>query len=84
MRGWAASEPSTPPFALPQSKPSWSLLGASLSPDDDVPPLGIFSPDGERIIILAAGGIYEMNADGTNLQKLDPIGDHGGLDWGQR
>ncbi len=47
-------------------------------------PMGIFSPDGERIIILAAGGIYEMNADGTNLQKLDPIGDHGGLDWGQR
>jgi Tol biopolymer transport system component len=47
-------------------------------------PMGIFSPDGQRIVILAAGGIYTLNADGSGVRKLAPSGDHGGLDWGQR
>ena len=47
-------------------------------------PMGIFSPDGARIVVMGAGGIYLMNADGSNVRKIDPIGDHGGLDWAQR
>jgi Tol biopolymer transport system component len=46
-------------------------------------PMGIFSSDGERIVLLAAGGIYALNPDGSDLRKLDPAGDHGGLDWGE-
>lgn len=45
-------------------------------------PMGIFSPDGGQIVVLAAGGIYALKADGSELRQLDPVGDHGGLDWG--
>jgi mono/diheme cytochrome c family protein len=44
-------------------------------------PMGVFAPDGAHIVVMGAGGIYLMNADGSNLRKIDPIGDHGGLDW---
>jgi mono/diheme cytochrome c family protein len=44
-------------------------------------PMVAFSPDGAHIAVIGAGGIYRMNADGTNVRKIDPIGDHGGLDW---
>ena len=44
-------------------------------------PMAVFSPDGTHIIIMDANGIYLMNADGTSLRKIDPLGDHGGLDW---
>jgi mono/diheme cytochrome c family protein len=47
-------------------------------------PMGVFSPDGRQVVVSAAGGIYMLNADRTNLRRLDPVGDHGGLDWGQR
>jgi Tol biopolymer transport system component len=46
-------------------------------------PMGVFSPDGAQIVVLAAGGIYALNPDGGELRKLDPTGDHGGLDWGR-
>lgn len=46
-------------------------------------PMGIFAPDGSRIVVIGAGGIYLANADGSNVRKIDPIGDHGGLDWAQ-
>jgi Tol biopolymer transport system component len=45
-------------------------------------PMAVFSPDGDRIVLLAAGGVYSLNPDGSDLRKLDPLGDHGGLDWG--
>jgi mono/diheme cytochrome c family protein len=44
-------------------------------------PMAVFSSDGQQIVIMGAGGIYLMDADGKNLQKIDPLGDHGGLDW---
>jgi len=44
-------------------------------------PMASFSPDGKQIAVLGAGGIYLMNADGSRLRRIDPIGDHGGLDW---
>jgi mono/diheme cytochrome c family protein/Tol biopolymer transport system component len=47
-------------------------------------PTAVFSPDGTRIAIMAGGGIYLMQADGSDLRKIDPLGDHGGLDWGGR
>jgi hypothetical protein len=37
-----------------------------------------------RKILLGAGGIYLMDADGSNLRRIDRIGDHGGLDWARK
>lgn len=47
-------------------------------------PMAVFSPDGREIALMGAGGIFLMNADGTNLRKIDALGDHGGLDWAGR
>jgi Tol biopolymer transport system component/mono/diheme cytochrome c family protein len=44
-------------------------------------PMAAFSPDGKQIVVLAAGGMYLMDADGGRLRRIDPTGDHGGLDW---
>jgi Tol biopolymer transport system component len=44
-------------------------------------PMAVFSPDGSQIVVMGAGGIYLLNADGSNLRVIDPLGDHGGLDW---
>ena len=30
---------------------------------------------------MGAGGIYMIDADGSRLRRIDPLGDHGGLDW---
>lgn len=44
-------------------------------------PMARFSPDGQQLAIMGLGGIYLMQPDGANLRRLDPVGDHGGLDW---
>jgi Tol biopolymer transport system component len=40
-----------------------------------------FSPDGKHIAILAAGGIYLMNPDGSDLKLLTDAAGVGTLDW---
>jgi tricorn protease-like protein len=44
-------------------------------------PMAVFSSDGRQIVMMGAGGIYLLNPDASNLRKIDPLGDHGGLDW---
>jgi mono/diheme cytochrome c family protein len=44
-------------------------------------PMALFAPDGRQIVIMGAGGIYLIGADGENFRQIDPLGDHGGLDW---
>ncbi len=44
-------------------------------------PMVACSPDGQQIAIMAYGGIYLMNPDGSAIRRIDPLGDHGGLDW---
>jgi Tol biopolymer transport system component len=44
-------------------------------------PAAVWSPDGQRIAILAGGGIYLMNADGSGLAGIDQRGGHGTIDW---
>jgi len=44
-------------------------------------PMAAFAPDGKQVAIMGLGGIYLMAPDGGQLRKIDPAGDHGGLDW---
>jgi len=44
-------------------------------------PMAAFAPDGKQIAAIGLGGIYLMEADGSRLRRIDPVGDHGGLDW---
>jgi Tol biopolymer transport system component len=44
-------------------------------------PMALFMPDGQQIVMMGSGGISLMNRDGSNLRKIDPLGDHGGFDW---
>ena len=43
-------------------------------------PLVSFTADDREIVVMAAGGVYRMNLDGSKLRRISPIGDHGGLD----
>jgi Tol biopolymer transport system component len=47
-------------------------------------PMAAFAPDGKQIAVMGLGGIYLMDADGSRLRRIDPLGDHGGLDWPQK
>lgn len=47
-------------------------------------PMASFSPDGKQILAMGAGGIYLMQADGSGLRRIDPTGDHGGIDWARK
>jgi mono/diheme cytochrome c family protein len=44
-------------------------------------PMALFAPDGQQIVMMGAGGIYLIDVDGGNFRQIDPVGDHGGLDW---
>jgi mono/diheme cytochrome c family protein len=44
-------------------------------------PMVAFSPSGKQVAVMGYGGIYLMNPDGSQLRRIDPLGDHGGLDW---
>jgi mono/diheme cytochrome c family protein len=44
-------------------------------------PMALFAPDGRQIVMMGAGGIYLLGADGEHFRQIDPLGDHGGLDW---
>ncbi len=35
-------------------------------------PYSAWAPDGNTVIVFATGGLYEVNADGSNLKKLAP------------
>jgi mono/diheme cytochrome c family protein/Tol biopolymer transport system component len=47
-------------------------------------PMAVFAPDGQQIVMMGAGGIYLMDADGGHFRQIDALGDHGGLDWAPR
>jgi Tol biopolymer transport system component len=44
-------------------------------------PACAWSPDGKRLAIVAGGGIYLMNADGSDFVQIDHRGGHGTVDW---
>lgn len=44
-------------------------------------PSAAFSPDGAQVAVMGGRGIYLLDADGSDLRKLDRAGDHGGLAW---
>jgi Tol biopolymer transport system component len=44
-------------------------------------PMAAFAPDGSEMVIMGYNGFYRMNRDGSNLRRINPDGDHGGVDW---
>jgi Tol biopolymer transport system component len=47
-------------------------------------PAAVWSPDGRQLAIVAGGGIYRFNADGSDLTQIDQRGGHGTIDWRPR
>jgi TolB protein len=44
-------------------------------------PAAVWAPDGQRLAILSGGGLYVLNADGSDLRAIDQRGGHGTIDW---
>jgi mono/diheme cytochrome c family protein len=44
-------------------------------------PMAAFAPDGGQIAVLGELGMYLMDPDGSQLRRIDSLGDRGGLDW---
>lgn len=44
-------------------------------------PAATWAPDGRQLAMLAGGGIYIMNNDGTEANVIDTRGGHGSSDW---
>jgi Tol biopolymer transport system component len=44
-------------------------------------PAAAWSPDAQRLAVVAGGGIYLLRADGSGLLVLDRRGGHGSIDW---
>jgi Tol biopolymer transport system component len=47
-------------------------------------PAPVWSPDGKGLVILAGGGIYTVNADGSSVTAITDKGGHGTIDWKRR
>jgi Tol biopolymer transport system component len=47
-------------------------------------PYPAWSADSKSVLFLGIGGVYRMNADGTNLKRLTDGFSHGELDWYSR
>lgn len=44
-------------------------------------PMARFTPDGDAIVAMGAGGIYRISLADRSVTLLDQPGDYGGLDW---
>jgi TolB protein len=44
-------------------------------------PAAVWSPDGTQLAMLAGGGLYLLDADGSDLHAIDARGGHGTIDW---
>lgn len=44
-------------------------------------PMGVYSPNGAEVMIMAYNGMYRMLADGSQLRRVSLLGNHGALDW---
>ena len=44
-------------------------------------PAAVWAPDGRRLAILSGGGLYVLNADGSDVRAIDQRGGHGTIDW---
>jgi Tol biopolymer transport system component len=83
LRGWFA-----PPSALAHGTP-WDFWRVDLITGElrrltairEDEPHAAFSPTGSEIVIHGVSGIYRMNADGSQLRRIDTFGGYGGVDW---
>jgi Tol biopolymer transport system component len=44
-------------------------------------PAAVWAPDGRRLSLLSGGGLYVLNADGSEVRAIDQRGGHGTIDW---
>jgi Tol biopolymer transport system component len=44
-------------------------------------PAAAWSPDGRRLALLVGGGLYVLNADGSELTLVERLGGGGAVDW---
>ena len=47
-------------------------------------PYPAWSTDGQTVLFLGTGGLYQMSADGSNLKKIDQGTVHGQIAWHQK
>lgn len=47
-------------------------------------PMAAFAPDGSQVVVMGSGGMYLMRPDGSQLRRIDQLGDHGGVDWAKK
>jgi hypothetical protein len=47
-------------------------------------PYAAWSADSRTLLFVGAGGLYTLNADGSNLKKLGDGATHGQLAWLER
>jgi TolB protein len=40
-----------------------------------------FSPDGTQLVVASEEGMHQMNSDGSDVRRLDPVMAIGGVDW---
>ena len=76
----AVAEAHGPPWELWRVDADGSNLKRITSLAEDLP-YAEWSADGQTVVFLGAGGLYQMAPDGSSIKKLAPGATHGQISW---
>lgn len=79
----AVAEAHGPPWELWRVDADGSNLKRITSLAEDLP-FAEWSADGQTVVFLGAGGLYQMAPDGSNIKKIAPGATHGQISWRQK